>query len=76
MCLPPNRVLRFQSYLEVMTLLEEQYSGKKDIHSHKLFHRMPRTHYVPSKCVCSVVNSVMFDCKWCSVFKQMLEMQL
>ena len=45
-----HRVLRFQSYLEVMTLLEEQHSGKKDIHSHKLFRRMPRTYYVPSTC--------------------------
>ena len=46
-----SRVLRFLAYLEVMALLEEQYSELKQIHSHKLFHHMPRAHYVPSKSI-------------------------
>jgi len=43
------RVLYFQQYLEIMTLLEEQFSGLKDIHVHKLFLCAARHHYVPSK---------------------------
>ena len=31
------RVLYFNQYLEVMTVLEEHFNGLKDIHSHKLF---------------------------------------
>lgn len=45
-----RRVLYFGAYLEVMTLLEEQNSGRKDIHGHKLFHRAARSRYVPSEC--------------------------
>jgi hypothetical protein len=47
-----HRVLYFQAYLEVMTILEEQRSGRRDIHGHKLFHRAARSHFVPRKCVC------------------------
>jgi len=43
-----TRVLYFQQYLEIMTLLEEQFSGLKDIHEHKLFLSAARHHYVPS----------------------------
>jgi hypothetical protein len=45
-----RRVLYFQAYLEVMTILEEQRSGRRDIHGHKLFHRAARSHFVPRKC--------------------------
>jgi hypothetical protein len=48
-CATRCRVLYFHAYLEVMTLLEEQHSGKKDIHGHKLFRHVPRQHFVPSK---------------------------
>lgn len=42
-------MLYFNAYLEVLTLLEEQSSGCKDIHEHKLFRHLPRRHFVPSK---------------------------
>ena len=53
------RVLYFPGYLEVLTLLEEQRGGWKDLHGHKLFRSLVRTHFVPSKNT-SVLHSVLY----------------
>ncbi len=42
-----DRVLHFRRYLELMTVLQEQHSGLKDIHLHKLFSSKPRSSFAP-----------------------------
>lgn len=47
-----SRALSFRRYLELMTVLEEQASGIKQLHSHKLFHRRNAHAFQPRELPC------------------------
>lgn len=41
------RALSFRRYLELLTVLEEERSGAKEVHAHRLFRRSARSRFVP-----------------------------
>ncbi len=45
------RALSYRRYLELMTVLEEERSGAKEVHAHKLFHRSARSRFIPGECI-------------------------
>lgn len=52
-----THVLKFYGYLEVMTALEEHFSGYKDFSKHKLFDPNNRARFLPSKLFYSFIFS-------------------
>lgn len=50
-----SRALSFRRYLELMTVLEEQFSGTKQLHSHKLFHRSNTHAFQPRELPCRLL---------------------